>query len=398
MEEIKNYIDNPLFIQWVFNPNSDLTDYWTLYISKHPEEKDLLLALKTELDYFRISEQELTEKQKTYLAVKIAGTIQKKQKNTQIRQLSLKILNYAAIAALLLTIGGGIVYLYFDRNDISEYAGLLERMPQEYDNPTLVLSDGTNVDLDLKESEVEYNSNNQVVVNKDSVINLQSNNKEIENNLNFLLIPYGNRSKIVLNDNTVVWLNAGSRLIYPSVFTEKEREVTLFGEAFFEVTEDKGKPFIVKTPNYSIKVLGTRFNISAYPNDKISQTVLTQGKVELKVNNGNLFDKKYTLSPNEMFTFDSESQQSAVKKVNPQKYVSWKDGLLICENEDLNRVIKKLERFYDIRIVFENSIDGAIKISGKLDLKEDKHEVFYYISEVTKRNVTEKNNGVFVIK
>jgi ferric-dicitrate binding protein FerR (iron transport regulator) len=211
-------------------------------------------------------------------------------------------------------------------------------------------------------------------------------------------MPHGSSSKIVLSDSTVVWLNAGSNLIYPSNFTGNTREVVLFGEAFFNVKGDKSKPFIVQTSAIEIKVLGTKFNISAYPEDNIIQTVLKEGKVSIREIGTNKIEKEIFLVPNQLASFDKKTKLTEVKNVNTDFYTSWTDGLLSFENRDLNRVIKSLERYYDVNIQFENPMLGMVKISGKLDLKQNRNEVFEYLAKVSSTTFEKKDERNYKIR
>ena len=398
MEDIRRYIDNSLFIKWVYDPDEHINEYWDFYLDKHPDEKEFLFELKSELALFRISGQTLSEEKKKMLSEKIARKIQDRQRRTRVSEIGRSLLKYAALALLFIGIGGGLVYhFYHDKPEMADFAGYVE-MPRMSGKPTLVLSDGSNINLNKNESTVDYASLDRIVVNNDSIIPVKKGVKKVEALPNQFLIPYGSRGKLILSDHTVVWLNAGSRLIYPSEFTGGEREVLLFGEAFFQVAKDKSKPFIVKTPDYRIKVLGTQFNVSAYLGDDVSQTVLTEGSIELNMNNKGLFGHGVVLKPNELFSLNKRMNETNIQKVETAKYVLWKDGILKFENEDLSRVLKKIERYYDIQIRLSNPKDSSIIINGKLDLRDDKNEVLYYVSKVAKRKYVKLNERAYTIE
>ena len=397
MEDIQKYVDNSLFIKWVFDPDENVNEYWDFYLEKHPEEKRILQVLRSELTLFRISGQTLSEERKKMLSEKIARQILERQKKTRIRKIGQFLLKYAAFATLFTGLGASLVYFYRSKPATDDFAQYFE-VTEISNKPTLVLSDGSTVNLNKNESTVDYASCEHIVVNEDSIIQVAKSDKKIEAVPNQLLIPYGSRAKVVLSDHSVVWLNAGSRMIYPSVFTGKEREVLLFGEAFFQVEKDESKPFIVKTSEYRIRVLGTQFNVLAYPGDGISQTLLTEGRVELNLNNDSWFDKKVVLKPNEMFSFNTGMNEIKVEKVQPEDYVLWKDGILKFDKEDLSRVVKKIERFYNIQVKLKDPLDAFIKMDGKLNLKEDKYEVLHYVSKVAKRKYVEVNDRYFMIE
>lgn len=398
MEDIRRYIDNSLFIKWVYDPDEYINEYWDFYMDKHPDEKEFLEELRTELALFRISNRTLSPERKKILSDKITRKIREKQRKNSFTTIGRILLKYAALLILFAGFGAGLVYYHYQsKSQIDDFAQYFE-MPEMSNKPILVLSDGSNVNLSQPESTVNYATHDQIVVNNDTIIQVKKKNKKVDTVPNQLIIPYGSLAKVVLSDHSVVWLNAGSRLIYPSVFSGNEREVLLFGEAFFQVEKDEARAFIVKTTNYRIKVLGTQFNVSAYPSEDISQTVLTEGSIELNLNNNGWFDKGVVLTPNEMFSFNKELNESKIRKVQPEKYVLWRDGIVKFENEDLSRVLKKIERFYNIQIKLANPLDGTIKIDGKLNLKEDKYEVLHYVSKVARRKYVEQNEHSFTLE
>lgn len=392
MEEIAKYIDNTLFIKWVYDPDEELDEYWSYYLNKHPEEKAVLISLKKELGSFRISSKRLSREQKELLAEKIFKKMQKQQKIRKISDFNKIFLKYAAMALLFFCLGGLIVYL----NQKDTGGKLSYEVPFLANNPVLVFPDGNIVDLGKNGSEVDYTMQNRIIVNTDSIIPLDESQKGTGQNQ--MLVPFGCRARLTLSDRTVVWLNAGSRLIYPSVFTGKERKVILLGEGFFEVAKNKSHPFIVETSDYRIRVLGTRFNVSAYPGDRMSQTVLVEGSIQLTLDQSHWFGKRIILKPNELFTYKNGSKFSQVEKVDPDRFMQWKEGIFQFEDEDLNEVLKKLEHYYNIRIDLENMQDGTKKLNGKLNLKNDVNEVLHYVCRVAHMNFKKIKEKHYVIQ
>ena len=212
-----------------------------------------------------------------------------------------------------------------------------------------------------------------------------------------MIIPYGKTSEVLLSDGTKVFLNAGSRLVYPEIFKGKTREVFLIGEAFFDVKHDKDHPFIVQLSDIRVKVLGTRFNISAYTADNVIETVLAEGSVVMDKNYAGIFEKSIVLVPDQMASFDRTTKDTRVKAVNVNNYILWTKGVLQFENTDLNRITKKLERFYNIRIRFADPLLGGLRISGKLELKEDRDEICDRIARAASVNIVKKELGLYEI-
>ncbi len=159
-----------------------------------------------------------------------------------------------------------------------------------------------------------------------------------------VIAAYGETKHILLPDSSEVWLNAGSSLHYPSIFTKGTRSLTLEGEAYFSVRKDERKPFIVHTQNLSVRVLGTEFNVRAYSNDSRTIATLTNGKVEVKTNS----NQTRILDPDEQLTFDSQTAGIDVTKVSAYDVASWTTGQLIFAGATLDEIFRTLERRFDI--------------------------------------------------
>lgn len=154
-----------------------------------------------------------------------------------------------------------------------------------------------------------------------------------------------------LPDHSVVWLNAGSTLRYPTVFKKDNRNVELKGEAYFEVQADKERPFYVNTSNgLSVYVYGTKFNVAAYEKDDYIETVLEKGKVNVITP----ARETIALAPGEQLLYDKQSQKSKKEKVDVYGKVAWKDGKLIFRNASLEDICKRLERHFNVDIQFNN--------------------------------------------
>ncbi len=182
--------------------------------------------------------------------------------------------------------------------------------------------------------------------------------------------PVGMRSRVVLHDSTVVWLNADSRLIVAAGFNEKTRNVRLIGEAYFEVTRKADNmPFVVSTPEMDIKVLGTTFNISAYPESKTMETVLVEGKIEAVIKNTRLApQKEIQVEPAQLLTVHKNANDTKVyDNVNTDLYTSWKNGKLIFRSTPIDEVARTLERWYNVTITLHDEELKNYTYSGTFD-------------------------------
>ncbi len=167
-----------------------------------------------------------------------------------------------------------------------------------------------------------------------------------------LIAPRGQKSKAVMEDGTVIWLNSGSSIRYTSNYNKRNREVELTGEAYFDVAENKKLPFTVKSSGLVIKALGTSFDLMAYPDDEILSVTLVKGKVEVRAP-GN---KTITLSPNQKAIYNKVNKKLIVETVDPVFSFSWKDNVLKFDNEPLPDILTHLERWYDVKIYYPENI------------------------------------------
>jgi ferric-dicitrate binding protein FerR (iron transport regulator) len=161
--------------------------------------------------------------------------------------------------------------------------------------------------------------------------------------------PVGARTQFQLPDGTSGWLNSGSSIQYVAGF--KNREVKVTGEAYFEVAKKNGEKFIVQTPALGITVLGTKFNVAAYPEDNFTEVVLEEGKVKLDGKNRAFSE---LLSPAERFVLYSNQKKGEISKVDASVHSAWKDGKLVFRDEPLSGVLKKMERWYSVQFVMED--------------------------------------------
>lgn len=163
--------------------------------------------------------------------------------------------------------------------------------------------------------------------------------------------PAGSQSKVVLPDRSVVWVNAASSLKYSMAFNKQNREVSLTGEAYFEVAKDSLRPFIVKSGKLDIKVLGTSFNVKAYENEETIDVALVSGKVNVRLAND---EKKNTeeivLLPNRMMSYDKETSQVEISEVKGSSMYAWTKGRIEFDEQPFDRIARDLERKFNVRI------------------------------------------------
>ncbi|MBO9203859.1 MULTISPECIES: FecR domain-containing protein [Niastella] len=186
-----------------------------------------------------------------------------------------------------------------------------------------------------------------------------------------LTVPRGIKMmQISLADGTLVWLNTGSSIKYPTSFTGNERRVELTGEAYFDVKHDAAKPFAVRTKDITVNVLGTRFNVSAYDDDEQCNVVLEKGSVALSAKGATGILTKQ-LVPGNLASFKPGGERIAIAAVNTEEYVSWKMGYLLFKQVPLEQIVKRVSRYYDIQINTSELAHSDETFSGRLDLQNN---------------------------
>ena len=196
--------------------------------------------------------------------------------------------------------------------------------------------------------------------------------------MNTLYVPAGQRAQLTLHDGTQVWLNAQSTLTYPARFSRNRREVSVVGEAYFDVVENREKPFIVTTQQLTMEVLGTKFNVFSYPDAGYTQTALVEGS--LKVSETGKKSQPVLLSPNQQVTY-SDNKIRLEKLSNPE-YLLWRDGIYAFENERLIDIIEKLELYYDITIKVEDPEIFNVRYTGKFRQRDGIDEILHILQKI----------------
>lgn len=191
---------------------------------------------------------------------------------------------------------------------------------------------------------------------------LNKNTKEVHT----IKIPRGGEYFLTLSDGTKVWLNSDTEIKYPAVFAENERRVYIQGEAFFEVAKESKRPFIVHANGLNIQVLGTKFNVSAYPDDDFVHVTLVEGKVFVNEQISGSKQSEILEPSQQAFVSRNDSQGLVVKNVDTDIYTSWKEGKYIFRNESLDAILKKLGRWYNIEVFYDDSKAKNSKFSGIL--------------------------------
>ncbi|GHU90597.1 anti-sigma factor [Bacteroidia bacterium] len=291
-----------------------------------------------------------------------------------------KIFLYSAAASILLVLAGSFYFSLLKQNqeDLIVFANSQNpKINPEY--VELILPDDERVTIVGEDASIDHGQEGVIKINEKAIDKTQENTKTVkkgkkEKEFNTLTVPYGKRSSLTLEDGTHIWVNAGTFLVYPVTFDDDKREIYVDGEIYMDVAKEPNRPFHVKTSDMQVVVLGTSFNVTAYKSDNVSSVVLVNGSVQVRSKDNK---KPYMLKPNDMFS--KQDNRVNIKQVKASEFISWVNGMYICDNENLESILLRLSRYYNIKISIDKDASGLL-CSGKLDLKEDIRDVLNVLS------------------
>ena len=268
-----------------------------------------------------------------------------------------KVLWSAAVVALLCLAGGWLIWQ--TPRDVKQDVVVREKNAPVSTNKTrLTLADGSVIELDGAEDGALYEDGSAKLIKKNGELLYQGKeeDKGALAGYNMVHTPVGGQYRIVLPDKSKVWLNATSSLRYPTAFHDSVRMVELSGEAYFEVAKNKSMPFIVKAGETKVEVVGTHFNIMAYPDEQTTRTTLLEGAVI--VSKGM---EKQKMKPGQEAVTGNGIR---LVQADLQAAVAWKQGLSHFENAGIGMVMRQLARWYDIEVEYEKGIVPGVHFSG----------------------------------
>jgi ferric-dicitrate binding protein FerR (iron transport regulator) len=224
-------------------------------------------------------------------------------------------------------------------------------VPLQYDQAVLPIKQGNTLVSVKPDGELQYNPGSAA--------------SGPDTGYNRMVIPRGGGYKVLLSDGTRVWLNTASQLKYPVSFGTGQRVVELTGEGYFEVAKNAAQPFIVKVNNAAIQVLGTHFNVSAYPDEQATATTVLEGAV--RVSTGS---QQVVLKPGQM----AEVKEAGIRLeqgVDVDKITAWQKGFFYFNNDKLSDIMRTLERWYDVKVTYGEGVEDKRFMIGRIGRKED---------------------------
>lgn len=368
-------VNDPFFLESMKHPSKESEVYWQELVAKGIISKKEFDLAKSFLTSLKIKNKMMSQDELIELWIYIEKT-NKHQLKGKLRRLFT--ISSAACIAILITLT--VSYHYWGEKP-EQSIGNIASVLKPLEDPTdvqLILGNNKNIAITDKEANIEYGDegdikvNTQTVSRKDNTVSAERRNTGED--YNQLIVPIGKRSTLTFSDGTKLWVNAGTRIVYPVEFKKEKREIYVDGEIFLNVEPDKNRPFIVKTKKMDIRVLGTSFNVTAYECDAVQSIVLVTGSVKVKTDT----EKEVAMVPNNKLTYTGGDVD--VKVVDASLYVSWKDGLYIYNSESLGVILDRLSRYYGKEIIYDNNV-ASLKCSGKLDLKDNIMDVLNGLSQ-----------------
>jgi ferric-dicitrate binding protein FerR (iron transport regulator) len=258
---------------------------------------------------------------------------------------------------------------------------------------TLQMADGTVHQLNTN-SKANFRNKYGEIIGIQNKAKLMYDQESTHKNLqyNTITIPYGKVFEVQLSDGTLVYLNSGTTLKYPTKFIEgQSRHVFLTGEAYFEVAKNKKMPFLVTANKMEVKVLGTHFNIAAYQDEDAITATLLEGKVAVEVDNSHTI-----LIPNQQLSYALSDKKIAVKNVLTKNVISWKNGFFMFDEVSLLQATKQMSRTYNIPIVILNKNLENFKLSGSISNQQKIEDILMALKSLNNISYEIKNNTVYL--
>lgn len=317
----------------------------------------------------------------------------REEKMMRHRKVMRNIYRYAACLVLLLAVGGGI--LFFNRNEeptIVEAKGEREILPGG-NKAIILLADGEKVDVEWLADTNRYRVDGIEVESEAGKIRYVEKKQGVVE-YNTIMIPRGGEYQVELSDGTKVWLNAETKLRIPTAFVGKERRVYLSGEAYFDVAKNEKQPFIVETELGEVKVYGTEFNVKFYPEEKELKATLVEGNIGFS--SARVAELK--IKPGYQLSLAEGSKTPQVKQVKIYNEIAWKNRQFSFESERLESIMTTLERWYNVKITFDDPSLKDLKFSGTLNRYDKINTILRFFEEGVDVKFTVENDVIKVAR
>ncbi len=276
---------------------------------------------------------------------------------------------WVAAASVVVVAGMTVLFLL---NRVPEKAAsvpVVARVEPGKAKVTFEMASGARFVLDTLTSTIRNDRANVAFENSDGTLRVEEQVDTVGDNVpevgrNKILVPYGGTYSLILADGTKVYLNSGTELEFPSRFSKEKRQVTLKGEAYFEVARNENKPFIVQVNEMAVKVLGTSFNVKSYVDEPGVYTTLVEGSVAIARDG----QPDKVIVPGEQAYYNKGVGTLSVNPVDVAEFIAWKDGFFLFKDLPLEEILRIVSRWYDVEVFYVNQGARSVVYSGKLPM------------------------------
>ena len=376
--DLEQWLENSDFLRWAKHPDMDSDSVFRSLLEENSETSHKMKIAMEILQSMNSQEKELTDQEIDTMWNNVKEKAIKLPTSSLRRTRSSKV--WLSIAAVLVIAFLSMTYIVWNKGRSVDYLQLAEQIQMRDFNEANLLIPG--------QSNFVIGDKMQIVFGKDGKTSIQSasgemlsfaNSNYTDKQTGVLVVPKGKRASMVFADGTQVVVHPGSKVVFPMKFQGKRRELFIEGEAFFHVSKNKHWPFVVKTDRIGVEVLGTSFNVKAYPQSSVQSVVLVTGSVKVNTDGRNAV----RIRPNQEYSFDKTRGMETVENIDVSPLTSWKDGYLLFDSQNLNVVFAELSNYYGVHFNYSEQQVKNIRLSGKLDLNSSLEHILQAISAMT---------------
>jgi transmembrane sensor len=340
-------------------------------------------ADKEEIELVFTPEPETAEAVGNRLFGGLQLVIQEERRETRHRRIVLARRWIAAASVIFVVVFAGSYFWHADQNSkpgrgVAQVVKPRTDLPPGSNKARLWLGDGSVIDLaDAKNGTIKHEAGARIE-KKDGQLIYGFSQQAEASEMNTIQTPRGGQYEVIMADGTKVWLNSASSMSYPTTFTGKNRQVTLKGEAYFEVAEDKNKPFKVSVGDVQVEVLGTHFDVMAYEDENAINTTLLAGEVRVtstaSASRALAGSASRVLAAGQEASMDRSSGSLSVNEVDADESIAWKNGFFDFKGVSIETVMRQLARWYDVDVEYEGKTDKHFR--GTISRSENVSAVF----------------------
>jgi hypothetical protein len=382
-----DYLEDDFFVSAMASPTKESEQFWLNLVNNKKIDIDEFISANVVLDSIRKSKKDIPQQRIDLLWKRIdASRNARLRKNRQIRLYA----SLAVAGCFLFLLAWGISP-FLKKEEAAppvqevNYAQF-QTINRQNATEIRITTGDQQVEIDGKEADVKYDSDGALSVNNKTVdATGESQTPADKTAYSQLYVPYGKHASLTLSDGSMLWVNAGTTVIYPVTFPGDNREIYVDGEIYAEVARDENKPFTVKTDRLEVCVLGTSFNLTAYREDDLKRVVLVNGSVDVQQNGA-----KTQLKPNQSYT--SSEGVNHVETVDVNIYTSWREGIYIFQDEPIENILLQLARYYNVTMTLPQQPSGTL-CSGKLELKEELPRLLNGLAELASFSFSAKDTN-----